>query len=226
MSKDPAFLFYPNDWLGGTMTLTRHQKGCYIDLLVAQFNSGPLSLDTIKTILGQDQAAWTVLSSKFKQTAERLWYNERLVAEKAKREEFSNKQKERVNKRWYPSGIVSGNTVVLPVENRNTNENGNRNVFEDRGVGKETFSIEDCLTIAMRDARWIKANGTEREEVVFFNQYLERQGIYEFNPGDYKKYFAKLKGKYPELLKPTAKKLSIEDYRRIARELDAQMKAV
>src|SRR5688572_21835965 len=124
MAKDPAFLFYPNDWLGGTMTMTRHLKGCYIDLLVAQFNSGPLSLETIKTVLGSDQASWTVLSSKFKQTAEGLFFNERLVAEKFKREEYSNKQSERVKKRWYKSGIDSGNTTVLPkIENRNGNEN-------------------------------------------------------------------------------------------------------
>ena len=29
MAKDPTFLFYTGDWLGGTMVLTRHQKGCY-----------------------------------------------------------------------------------------------------------------------------------------------------------------------------------------------------
>lgn len=93
MAKDPAFLFYPNDWLGGTMGLTRHQKGCYIDILMAQFNSGPLSSDTIKTILGQDQAVWTILSGKFKQTAEGLWFNERLETEKMRRKNFTASRK-------------------------------------------------------------------------------------------------------------------------------------
>ena len=34
MSKDPAFLFYPNDYLGGTMGMTFEMKGAYIDLLI------------------------------------------------------------------------------------------------------------------------------------------------------------------------------------------------
>ena len=27
MAKDPAFLFYPGDWLGGTMGMTLEEKG-------------------------------------------------------------------------------------------------------------------------------------------------------------------------------------------------------
>jgi len=40
--KDPAVLWYWNDWGGGTRTMSRQLKGCYMDLLEAQFNSGPL----------------------------------------------------------------------------------------------------------------------------------------------------------------------------------------
>lgn len=126
MAKDPAFLFYPGDWQGGTMTMSRHIKGCYIDLLVAQFNSGPLSLEEIKIVLGNDFAAWQgSLSKKFKQTETGLFFNERLEAEKTKRVEFSNKQKDRISKRWNKNGMQSGNTVVLPIENENRNEDVN-----------------------------------------------------------------------------------------------------
>lgn len=120
MAKDPAFLFYPGDWMGGTMILNRHQKGCYMDLLIAQFNNGPLSLETIKTILGQDQASWTVLSKKFKQDSSGNFFNERLVTEIEKRKEYCNKQSERVKKRWVKDGIYHGNTTVIPkIENEN-----------------------------------------------------------------------------------------------------------
>ena len=54
MAKDPAFLFYPGDWLGGTMTFNREQKGAYMDLLMVQFNSGHMCLDDIKAVLGPD----------------------------------------------------------------------------------------------------------------------------------------------------------------------------
>ena len=126
MAKDPAFLFYPGDWQGGTMTMSRHIKGCYLDLLVAQFNSGPLSLEEIKIVLGNDFAAWQgSLSKKFKQTETGLFFNERLEAEKTKRVEFSSKQKDRINKRWNKVGTPSGNTAVLPIENENRNEDVN-----------------------------------------------------------------------------------------------------
>lgn len=135
MAKDPAFLFYPNDWSGGTMILNRHQKGCYLDLLIAQFNNGPLSLESIKTLLGQDQAVWTVLSSKFKQDSAGNYFNERLAAEVEKRRAFSEKQK--IN------GMKGGRKPnPNPTLNPNTNpngsllENGNRNENE---VGNETL---------------------------------------------------------------------------------------
>ena len=43
MAKDPAFLFYPNDWLGGTMGMTFEEKGAYMELLMMQFNRGHMT---------------------------------------------------------------------------------------------------------------------------------------------------------------------------------------
>lgn len=92
MAKDPATLWYWNDWHGGTVTMTRHLKGCYMDLLYAQFNNGRLSLSEIKTVLGIDQASWTVLSKKFKQDENGNYYNEKAESERIKREQFTLKQ--------------------------------------------------------------------------------------------------------------------------------------
>lgn len=130
--KDPAFLFYPGDWMGGTMVLNRHQKGCYIDLLIAQFNNGPLSLETIKTILGQDQANWTVLSKKFKQDSKGNFFNERLVTEIEKRKKFCESKshpnagrKKSVDKSY-----------DLHTNNHTENENRNENEIRGRGAGE------------------------------------------------------------------------------------------
>lgn len=123
MARDPAFLFYPGDWMGGTMVMNRHQKGCYIDLLIAQFNNGPLSLETIKILLGTDQGLWgTVLSRKFKQDSDGNFFNVRLATEMEKRNKFCSNQADKVNKRWgkKDNGIYRGNTGVLPkIENEN-----------------------------------------------------------------------------------------------------------
>jgi uncharacterized protein YdaU (DUF1376 family) len=123
MAKDPAVLWYWNDWQGGTMTLTRHQKGCYMDLLSAQFNSGPLSLDQVKTVLGTDQAIWTVLSTKFKKEVNsdgnEVFFNERMESEKLKRKEHSSKQSDNAKKRW--SGNANAYPKSVPLENANEN---------------------------------------------------------------------------------------------------------
>lgn len=89
MAKDPAFLFYPGDWQGGTTTFTRHLKGAYIDILIALFNNGPLSLEEIKTVLGSDFGqSWPALQKKFK-FENGLYFNERLKIEMEKRSNYT-----------------------------------------------------------------------------------------------------------------------------------------
>lgn len=90
--KDPALLWYFNDWMGGTATMSRHLKGCYMDLLCVQFNSGALSLDEIKTVLGSDFGSWPALQKKFK-CENGLYFNERLMNEKDKRSSFTESRR-------------------------------------------------------------------------------------------------------------------------------------
>jgi hypothetical protein len=94
MAKDPALLWYWNDWDGGTRTMNRHLKGCYMDLLSAQFNNGPLSLNEVKTILGNDFASWGALSKKFSgRTDDGLIFNERMEREKIKRRAYTESRR-------------------------------------------------------------------------------------------------------------------------------------
>ena len=96
MAKDPAFLFYPGDWLGGTLTFSRAEKGAYFDLLMAQFNNGHLSLVEIKTILGKEdfENMWDgKLRRKFKLDNKGLFYNQKLEDERTKRVEFTESRR-------------------------------------------------------------------------------------------------------------------------------------
>lgn len=99
MSRDPAVLWYFNDWQGGTITLSRHLKGCYMDLLHAQFNSGHLSLDEIKTVLGSDFGqSWPTLQKKFvKDESTGLYYNSRLIFEAEKRKSYTSSRRQNLN---------------------------------------------------------------------------------------------------------------------------------
>ena len=90
MGKDPAFLFYPNDWLGGTMGMTFEEKGAYMDLLMMQFNRGHMTKHMIGQTVGQ---LWVKLEDKFEVDSKGLYFNVRLEAEKEKRKAFTESRR-------------------------------------------------------------------------------------------------------------------------------------
>lgn len=93
MAKDPAFLFYPGDWLSGTMYLTHEQKGAYMDLLILQFNCGSFSEAQAKQVLSICfDVAWPMLKKKFNKEGD-LFFNERLKLEIEKRKSFSESRR-------------------------------------------------------------------------------------------------------------------------------------
>ena len=75
MAKDPAFLFYPGDWLGGTLGMTFEEKGAYMELLMMQFTRGHMTDQMIYQTVGQ---LWVNLQDKFQKDSQGLWFNERL----------------------------------------------------------------------------------------------------------------------------------------------------
>lgn len=95
-SKDPALLFYPGDWTQGTLLFTREQKGAYIDLLIAQFNNGHLSLEDVQQVLGPVDfpKMWDCrLKSKFMTDQNGLFFNERWEYEMLRRKRFTQSRK-------------------------------------------------------------------------------------------------------------------------------------
>jgi uncharacterized protein YdaU (DUF1376 family) len=90
MAKDPAFLFYPNDWIGGTMGMTFEEKGAYMELLMMQFNRGHMEGHMIGQVVGQ---MWDKIKTKFTQDNEGKWYNVRLEEEQIKRKAFTNSRR-------------------------------------------------------------------------------------------------------------------------------------
>lgn len=94
MAKDPAFLFYPGDWVSGTMYLTFEQKGAYFELLMLQFNIGRFTIQNIEHVLNVYYSkVWPIIKGKFKTDGTYYW-NERLEFEKEKRKSFCNSRKE------------------------------------------------------------------------------------------------------------------------------------
>lgn len=94
MAKDPAFLFYPNDWIGGTMGMTFEEKGAYMELLMMQFNRGHMTTHMVGQVVGQ---LWDNIKDKFKQDEHGLWYNSRLEEEKNKRQKFTESRRNNIS---------------------------------------------------------------------------------------------------------------------------------
>ena len=93
MAKDPAFLFYPNDWIGGTMGMTFEEKGAYIEVLMMQFNRGHMTTHMIGQTVGQ---LWVNIKDKFEVDENGLYYNKRLEEEQNKRKSFTQSRRNNI----------------------------------------------------------------------------------------------------------------------------------
>lgn len=87
MSKDPAFLFYYQDFAYGTRKMSFTEKGAYIELLCEQADSGHLSIDDIKRALGDQAFLWETIKHKFDQE-NGLFYNRVLTNHMNKRKNY------------------------------------------------------------------------------------------------------------------------------------------
>ena len=93
MGKDPAFLFYVGDWMGGTHWMTFEQKGCYMELLTLQFNTYQFTESQAKQVLSICfDLAWPVLKQKFIKDGE-YYYNKKLRDEVEKRKNFTESRR-------------------------------------------------------------------------------------------------------------------------------------
>lgn len=166
MAKDPAFLFYPGDWLGGTMTFSRAHKGAYMDLLMCQFNQGHMSHHDIKTILGSDyETMWeSKLKSKFVIDENGFFYNQKLENEILKRKKYTDSRRKNLNKT--SSHMTPHMTSHM--------ENGNGNINENRikNLNSENFNFENyknMVTIPerLRNESWFMESWKKRIEILY-----------------------------------------------------------
>lgn len=89
MGKDPAFLFYYQDFAYGTRKMSFEEKGCYIELLCEQADIGHLSLTDIQRSLKNSFPIWDAICSKFIKDKDGLFYNEVLEQHISKRKKFT-----------------------------------------------------------------------------------------------------------------------------------------
>ena len=91
--KNPAVLWYPGDYLVGTMGMTWEEKGRYVELLNLQHQKGHLD---IKRLMPDCPAE---VLAKFVQDEDGLWYNIRMEEEQIKRSKFVQSRRNNLAKK-------------------------------------------------------------------------------------------------------------------------------
>lgn len=99
--RAPAFQFYADDFLAGTMTMTNEERGAYISLLCLQWSKGSVTeLDIQRICLGMPTHCQGICQSKFQLGDDGHYRNQRLEVERSKQKERSQKQSDIANLRW------------------------------------------------------------------------------------------------------------------------------
>jgi uncharacterized protein YdaU (DUF1376 family) len=156
MAKDPAFLFYPNDWLGGTMGMSFEEQGAYLSLLLMQFNRGHMTEHMIRHTVGH---LWDKIKDKFSVDEQGLYYNKRLKVEHEKRKTYSKSRSN--NKKGLNQYTKKEGHMTSHMENANINEDETVIVL-DRGVGKGgTWNVRPGPEFLEMDLDEVKAGAVK-----------------------------------------------------------------
>lgn len=91
--KNPAVLWYPGDYLVGTMGMTWEEKGRYVELLNLQHQKGHLDISRLMPDCPKEVLA------KFVQDEDGLWYNIRMEEEQIKRRKFCDSRRKNLEKK-------------------------------------------------------------------------------------------------------------------------------
>lgn len=91
--KNPAVLWYPGDYLVGTMGMTWEEKGRYVELLNLQHQKGHLNIERLMPDCPKEVLA------KFIQDEDGLWYNVRMEEEQIKRSKFVQSRRNNLAKK-------------------------------------------------------------------------------------------------------------------------------
>lgn len=157
MAKDPAFLFYSNDFLSGTYTMTNEQVGMYIRLLCLQHQKGRLSELDMLYICNTHVVS---VFDKFTKDEHGFYYNERLEQESIKRKTYSESRKRNISKRYEGKDAP---TYVVHMENENENINKDISIY--KSISKSRPTQEQVLVY------FTERDYPQDEAEQFFNHY-------------------------------------------------------
>ena len=177
MSKDPAFLFYPKDWLSGTAEYMPDEKGVYIDLLCHQHQKGSLPSDTerLARMVGLSHESflkvWSVIHVHFEQTDDRT--DNRLVNQKLYQLTIRRAEKSLINT---INGTFAG---LLRVGNYDTKTYKHlKSEFDaSRFISCNKDELSNRLTEWITERSKSIGNGNVSNYVILFNKVITENKI-------------------------------------------------
>ena len=133
LHRSPAFQFYADDFLAGTLDLSQEEVGAYVRLLCHQWNRGSIPVETEKQQRLAGGSVSVDVLAKFRLVDGCGLINDRLEKERAKQAEFRQKQREkgllsaeaRKNQPRFNHGSTKPPTAVQPSGQPDTQPEGN-----------------------------------------------------------------------------------------------------
>jgi hypothetical protein len=168
MAKDPAVLFYTNDFLTGTFTMSDEQVGKYIKLLCLQHQKGLLSeKDMLSICKSYDE---DIFAKFFKTDAG--FYNQRMKDEADKRKQYSeSRRKNKMKKKDDEHMINISESYVTHMENENEDEIININ--KDKNISKNAKSKKEETELVFISDEWkgLWVEWIEYKDIQFKQKY-------------------------------------------------------
>lgn len=195
--KDPAFLFYSNDFLSGTFLMSDEQVGQYIKLLCLQHQKGHLKeKDMLNICKTYDEDIF----SKFIKDEEGNYYNKRLEEEIIRRKNYSESRRNNRNKAKEKKDNQEEKTYEEDMNNI-------CNSYEQH-METETETITENINITEIENENKKGNEKKQNK---FNEIIEIYNTYCTNLSQVQKLTEKRKTAINKLLK----EIDIEQFRDI-----------
>lgn len=160
MAKDPAFLFYSQDFYTGVATLTFEERGKYITILCLMHQQGRMSEETIWFLVG---SVSDNLKAKFSIDENGLWYNKRLEEESEKRAKFTESRRNNGLSGGRPKKTKPyANTYAKPKQNHMVTHMEDENINEIRSIDRYKSNFDNDYLI---DEKVCLENGFDEQNL-------------------------------------------------------------
>lgn len=162
--KSPAFSFYPDSWVLGTMAMGFEEQGVYLRMLCFQWSNGPSDANAYANACGLAYVSHVerILSSKFV-SINGLHYNERLEEERKKQVERSGKAKDSAKRRWNGEKPKKPDAAAMRTHQQNGCERINKS--DANALPKRMLSVSDSVSDSITDTG-LDSDSNEREREV------------------------------------------------------------